>query len=132
MSNSPNNLPMIARWVLSLAALVAICLSIGYYVTTGDGIAHTAGVMLVIISSILIFAASTVVLLDRKQRRWLRVVLDILMYLGVIGTALAAYMLEAHWLLATMAVAFIALIVSDIAGPGDRQISNTKMQEAVQ
>ena len=53
--------------------------------------------------------------------RWLRTVVDVLLVLGIVGTAFAAYMLEADWLVALMAVALIGWLVHIFAGSPRRR-----------
>ncbi len=96
-------------WLLVLSSAVGLGVSIFDYF--GDiGIRGTQGVLLVIVSTALILGASLIIAVA-PMREWTGVILMILIFLGIMGTGLAAYFLEATWLLASMAAALIAWFV---------------------
>ena len=97
--------------ILIVAAAVSLALSIFNYFWTGNGIHGSAGALLVVISSLLmVISAAALVLVDGMSRS-LRGTLVVLILLDILGTSLAAYMLEAGWLIAAMAAALIGWIV---------------------
>ena len=109
-------------WIMAATATVATALSVYNYLTRGTGIDHTSGALLVVVSSALILLAALVLALAPSTPRWVRVVLEILLLLGVLGTALAAYFLEAYALLGLMAVALVGWLVLVLSGPGDARL----------
>jgi hypothetical protein len=114
-------------WLLILSSAAGLGVSIFDYF--GDiGIRGTAGVLLVIVSTALILGASLIIALA-SVREWIGVVLMTLIFLGIVGTGLAAYFLEAKWLLASMAVALIAWFVrAAFATEAERQSRTLRAQ----
>lgn len=123
--NSPTPLKSPARandygaWLLAAAALVGLCLSVFYYLA-GSGIHGTPGTVLVIVSTALLLGASLVMALYRSKGLALRIFLDVATVLDVLGTGLAAYMLDAYPLVALMVIGFIGWLIHMIAGPRNR------------
>jgi hypothetical protein len=109
-------------WIMAVAGAAATALSAYNYLTRGTGIDHTLGALLVIISSALILLASLVIALAPGAPRWLRGVLIVLLLLGVLGTALAAYFLEAWALVGLMALALIGWLVQLGSGRGGARL----------
>jgi hypothetical protein len=102
--------------ILLIAAAAALAIAIFNFFWSGNGIHGTAGAGLVVISSALMAAAVAALVFATRMGRGLRGTLLVLVALDIIGTGLAAYLLEADWLLAAMAVAlvgWIAVLVSD-------------------
>lgn len=103
------------RWLLAAAMAAGLCVAAFNYLSTGNGIDHTAGALLVIVSSVLLLGASLLFGLRWVGARWLAVILDILILLGLIGTAAAAYFLEADLLLVLMILGLCAWLVAVLA-----------------
>lgn len=103
-------------WIMVIASAIGLALSIYNYFTLGNGINHSAGALLVLVSSALILGASVLLALYRSRPGWLRVLLDILLVLGILGTGFAAYFLEAYWLLGLMVIALIGWLVEVFRG----------------
>lgn len=99
-------------WLLSAGGLVGLAVVLYYYLTPHNGIDGTEGALLVVVSSALILIAGLARLIFRRMPRALRVILDILLFFGIIGTGFAAYMLEAYPLLAAMVVSFIGWLIN--------------------
>jgi hypothetical protein len=94
----------IALVALSLLALLD---SVFNYFSRGNGISGTEGALLVVVSTLLMLIAA--ILLARDMvRGWVRVTFEILIVLDFIGTAAAAYFLNAWLLVAVVALAAIA------------------------
>jgi hypothetical protein len=109
-------------WLLVVSLAAGLCLSVFDYFF-GNGIDQTSGVLLVIVSTALMLVASFVLALGRAGAFWFRFI-RIAILLDLIGTGLAAYLLEAHLLLATMVLGLIGWIVHFAAGPREgREIS---------
>jgi predicted ferric reductase len=90
----------IGNWVMVASSGAGLLLSTFNYVSSDNGIHGSVGALLVIISSALILIVSLLMAFGLLQWRWLRMVVDVLLILGIIGTGFAAYMLEADWLAA--------------------------------
>jgi hypothetical protein len=110
-------------WVVAAASAIGLVICIFNFVDPGSGIAGSAGALLVIASSALILAAGLLLAVARSVPGWLRVSLDALLLLGVIGTGFAAYMLEAPLVLGAMAVALIGWFIHIFGGGGARTAS---------
>ena len=96
--------PMVLVTALAVLALLD---SLFNYVWQGNGIHGTEGALLVIISTLLLAIAGWLVA-ARWVHGWLRLILEILIFLDLIGTGVAAYFLNA-WILVALDV--IALLV---------------------
>ena len=101
----------IALVALSLLALLD---SVFNYFSRGNGISGTEGALLVVVSTLLMLIAA--ILLARDMvRGWVRVTFEMLIVLDFIGTAAAAYFLNAWLLLALVALTAIAWLVQIFA-----------------
>lgn len=105
---------MFGGLLLVAGAALALCTALAYYLVPHNGIDHTEGALLVVVSSALILAAAVVARWLAKG--WPATVLHVLIFLGIIGTGLAAYFLEGMVLELLMAVALIGWLL--IVGPG--------------
>jgi hypothetical protein len=95
----------------ALAGLLGVIMSVYDYLTPGTGIDGEQGTILVIISSVLILLAALYEALGSSIAKWLRATLTMLLLLGIVGTGLAAYFLEAQILLVLMAVALVGWLL---------------------
>ncbi len=102
--------------ILLGAAAAGLAISIFNYFWTGNGIHGTGGALLVVISSLLLTAAAAALLFAGNMGPGLRGTLAVLTVLDIVGTGLAAYFLEATWLIAAMAVALIGWILRLVSG----------------
>jgi hypothetical protein len=119
--------------ILLVAAALALAIAIFNDVWSGNGIHGTAGALLVVISSALMFAAAAALVFAGGMGRRLRGTLLALIALDILGTALAAYMLEADWLIAAMGVAAIGWLVRLIFDQPPRPFQgNTLAQRGAQ
>ena len=109
----PGNLkrPSIAMGLLAASGATGCAISLTNYVLPGSGIHGTAGALLVVISTLLMLLAAAALVSARAASPGLRGTLLVLITLDIVGTGLAAYMLEANWLVAAMGVALIGLIL---------------------
>jgi quinoprotein glucose dehydrogenase len=98
-------------WLLPLAALVALGAALFDYFWTGNGIHGTGGVLLVIASSAVLLILAAALVLWRRPPGWLRALLLVLLIIDIAGTGLAAYLLEAWWILGAMAVALFGWLI---------------------
>ena len=97
--------------ILIVAAAASLALSVFNYLWADNGIHGSAGALLVVISSLLMVFAATALLVADEMSRSLRATLVVLILFDILGTGLAAYMLEAYWLIAAMAAALVGSIV---------------------
>lgn len=118
-------------WLMAAASLVGLVLSLFNYLNQGNGIAYSAGAALVLVSSALVFAASLVMVLDHDKPMWLLGFLYVSLFLGLIGTALAAYFLEAYWLMAAMIIGLVGWILRAFVDPSDEAIARQAIRKEV-
>lgn len=103
--------------LLALAGGAGCALSIfNFYASVAIG--HTDGVLVVILTTALMWIAALVIAFAQRAWTWLRALLLVLLVIDVIGTGLAGYFLEAQVLMAFMGVAFIGWLLHVILGPG--------------
>jgi hypothetical protein len=112
----------IAIWLVALLALLAFVDSIFNYFWTGNGIHGTEGALLVVASTFLMGVAA-VLIGNRWVGGWLRTLFEILLVLDFVGTAAAAYLLEAWILLILVVLAFVAWI-AHVVRPARRTTPN--------
>ena len=101
------DMAMTAVTVLSVLALIDAVFN---YFWTGNGIHGTEGALLVVVSTLLMAIAAGLIL-ERWLHGWVRGLFEILLLLDFVGTAAAAYLLEAWILLALVLLALIAWVV---------------------
>lgn len=90
-------------WLIVIASIVGLTVSIINYNAADSGVAGSAGAMLVIVSSALLLFAGF--LLGRDMGGFgVRAVFATLCFFGIVGTAFAGYLLESTTLVAAMAV----------------------------
>jgi hypothetical protein len=109
MSSPSVSRPSFSRWpgVLTLLAVVAFLDSVFEYFWPANGIHGTEGAVLVVISTLLMAIASALIA-ARAAKGWFYILLEILVFLDLWGTGVAAYFLE-NWIL--LVLDFLALIV---------------------
>lgn len=80
------------------------------YFSPGNGIHGTEGALLVMVSTLLLTIAALLIA-SRRIGGWVRGLFEVLIALDLLGTALAAYLLEAWILLALVILAAIAWLL---------------------
>ncbi len=108
-SSSGGAMPPLARyglWLLSAASLIALLDTLYNYFDRSNGIHGTEGALLVVISTALQLIAALLILFGVLRGPW-KVLFEALILLDLIGTATAAYFLEAPILIALTVIAFI-------------------------
>ncbi len=98
-----------AMTLVGLFSFLALVDSLFNYFWTGNGIHGSEGALLVIVATLLMMLAAGLIA-ARWISGWLRGLFEFLILLDFLGTALAAYFLEAWILLALVILAFIAWI----------------------
>lgn len=121
MSGGSGIVNRVGDWVLVVASVAALGVSMFNYLTPGNGIAGSGGALMVVVSSALMSLAALVLTVARVGKRSLRATIDVLLLLGILGTGFAAYMLEADVLLAATALAFVGWVARLVAAP--REVS---------
>ncbi len=106
----PTRLDESGAWLMTASSALGLLVALVDYFWRGD-IAHTAGVLLVIVSSALLLAAA-LLLATRVLRGGLAMTFVILAGLDILGTGFAAWMLEANWLLGLTGVAAVGWIIN--------------------
>ena len=105
--------------LVALSAAVGLAASIYSYIDQASGIDGTEGALLVIISSALIAGAALAIGLT-DMPSVLRLILEVLIVLGILGTMAAAYLLMSWILLGTMVAAIVFDILRPVAGRRQR------------
>ncbi|MGQ4877732.1 hypothetical protein ACOJCM_04060 [Billgrantia sp. LNSP4103-1] len=119
-------------WLLLAISIVSLILAAVATFNEGNGIAYTPGTYLVLVSTAFLLVGSLLLTLARGMPRWLGGLITFLFLLDLLGTGLAAYLLQAEWLLACMGAGLVAWLVHVIADPatGKRSHRMTQRQEA--
>ena len=110
---------------LALTAVVAFGIALFNFFWTGNGIHGTAGALLVVISSALMLLAAGAMVIWPVMPRWLRGLLLVLILLDIVGTGIAAYMLEAYWLVGAVAAALVCFVIHLVANLSPRLATQT-------
>jgi hypothetical protein len=97
-------------WLIVIASILGLAVSVYNYNSADSGIAGTPGAMLVIVSTSLLLVAGFILGRDMGGGG-LRVTLAILCFLGILGTGFASYLLESTALLVAMAFSLIGWLV---------------------
>jgi|GEM_PF-3047890 len=102
----PTDLAMTAVFILAVLGLID---AIFNYFWTGNGIHGSEGAVLVIVSTLLLAIAAA--LIERRWiRGWVRTLFEVLIFLDFLGTAVAAYFLNAWIPLGLIVLGFLAWV----------------------
>lgn len=106
-------------FLLFFATLAALCTALFNYFVPGTGIHMSAGAMLVVCSTgLLLIAVLLVLFLPYRARwRWLLVLLNLGIFLDIIGSGFAGYFLEEPVLMAFLGLALIGWLADLVADP---------------
>ncbi len=118
-------------WLLVAASMFGLASALYYYMAPMTGVAYSPGAALVLVSTALLFAGALVMLLDHDKPLWLLGFLYVAMFLDILGTGLAAYFLDANWLLGAMVAALIGWCIRAFFDPSDEQIANEAIRREV-
>ncbi|MDR3474032.1 MAG: hypothetical protein P4M09_20425 [Devosia sp.] len=100
----------VGLWLLGAATLLGLIDAMFNYFWTGNGIHGTQGALIVAGSTLLQLVAFGLIA-GGVLRGGLKVLFEVLIFLDLLGTGLAAYMLEAWMLLALTVVALIGFLL---------------------
>jgi quinoprotein glucose dehydrogenase len=103
--------PALYAWLLPLAALIGLGAALFDYFYPDNGIHGTGGVLLVIASTAVMLILALALVRWGAAKRWAHGVLLVLLVIDIAGTGLAAYLLEAWWILGAMALALIGWLI---------------------
>lgn len=92
--------------LIAMGSAAGAGISVFNYLDRASGIAGTPGAALVVGSCLAILFAALVILSPFNRLRWLSRTLFALIFLGLLGTAFAAYLLESVWLQTAIAGCF--------------------------
>ena len=118
-------------WLLAAASVVGLGLAAYYDLAPSTGVAHTLGAGIVFLSTALLAVAALVMVLVHHKPVWALGFLYVAMLLDILGTGLAAYFLEAGWLLGAMVVALIGWILRAVYDPSDEEIATDAIRREV-
>ncbi|KAA0010864.1 hypothetical protein F0A17_16800 [Billgrantia pellis] len=132
MASNPRGVAY-GAWLLLAISTISLILAAVATFNEGNGIAHTPGTYLVLVSTALMLIGSLMLTFARGMPRWLGGLIAFLILLDLLGTGLAAYLLQTEWLLGCMGVGLVAWLVHVIADPatGKRDRYMTQRKEAV-
>lgn len=111
MTNKARHGTGIGAWLLVICSLAGLVLATIAAFNDGNGIAHTPGSYLVFFTTALLVGGSLLMAFARTARRWLRGTIALLVLLDLLGTAFAAYLLEAYWLAGLMVAGLVAWLI---------------------
>ena len=97
-------------WLIVIASIAGLAVSVYNYNAADSGIAGTPGAILVIVSTLLLLIAAFVLGRDMSGTA-LRVVLATLALLAILGTGFAGYLLESNTLVVAMAVCLLGWLI---------------------
>jgi hypothetical protein len=97
-------------WLIVIASIVALAVSIYNYNSADSGIAGTPGAMLVTVSSFLLLFAGFLLGRDMGGSGF-RFLLGALCFLGILGTGFAGYLLESTTLAVAMALCMVGWLI---------------------
>jgi len=103
--------PALYAWLLPLAALIGLGAALFDYFYPDNGIHGTGGVLLVIGSTAVMLILALALMRSGGAKRWVHGVLLALLIIDIAGTGLAAYLLEAWWILGAMVIALIGWLI---------------------
>ena len=103
-------------WLMALAALAGLAVSIANYVNRDSGIAGEPGTLLVIASTAILLVAALILARASRLGGFPRGFLVIGCLIDIFGTGFAAFLLESQSLLWLMAAALVGWLLH-VAGP---------------
>jgi hypothetical protein len=108
---------------LAAAAVLGCAVAVWNYLRAGTGVDHTAGALLVAVTTAVLIAVAAAVAVAGRAPRWLRAVLIAICLLDIAGTGLAAWFLHEWALLALMVLAAAAWVLALFAPAAGRRVA---------
>ena len=109
-------------WLIILAALIVMAISLYDYYTPETGLIGTGGVILTAVSALLMLLAGLVVAAVPARPCFLQWFLVSAILLDIIGSSVAGYFLESPVIMAAEALALIGWLVNVIGDAADRSV----------
>ena len=109
-------------WLIILAALIVMAISLYDYYTPETGLIGTGGVILTAVSALLMLLAGLVVAAVPARPCFLQWFLVTAILLDIIGSCVAGYFLESPVIMAAEALALIGWLVNVIGDAADRSV----------
>lgn len=109
-------------WLIILASLIVMAISVYDYYTPETGLIGEGGVILVAVSSLLVFLAALVMALVPNRSGFLQGFLVVSILLAIIGISVAGYFLESPVIMAAQALALIGWLMNVIGDAADRSV----------
>ena len=109
-------------WLIILAALIVMAISVYDYYTPETGLIGTGGVILTAVSALLMLLAGLVVAAVPARPCFLQWFLVSAILLDIIGSSVAGYFLESPVIMAAEALALIGWLVNVIGDAADRSV----------
>lgn len=111
MSTRTSSVSSLGAWIMALAALGGLAVSIANYFNRDSGIAGEPGTILVVVSTAILLIASVILARATHLGAFLRWFLVIGCLIDIFGTGFAAYLLESQALLWLMAAALVGWLL---------------------
>jgi hypothetical protein len=104
-------------WLLLASSVAGLVTAAIAALDEGNGVAYSGGAYLVLVSTALLLLAALALAPYDGKWKWLTVSLTILIFLDLVGTAVAAYFLETPVLLAFMVLGLIGWLIYLLVDP---------------
>jgi hypothetical protein len=109
-------------WLIILAALIVMAISVYDYYTPETGLIGTGGVILTAAAALLMLLAALVVAAVPVRACFLQGFLVVSILLAIIGSSVAGYFLESPVIMAAEALALIGWLMNVIGDAADRSV----------
>jgi hypothetical protein len=116
-------------WLIILASLIAIAISVYDYYTPDTGLVGTGGVILVAGAALLMLLASLVLAMVPTRSCLLQGFLIVSILLDIIGSSVAGYFLESPVIMAAEALALIGWLMNVIGDAADRSVEIDEVED---
>jgi hypothetical protein len=97
--------------LMTISAALGAAVSVYNYLSPDSGIAGTPGAVLVIVSTAILFLFGLTMMVDAVRGAALRILLAVFSLLDIVGTALAAYLLDSQALLILMLIGLLGWLL---------------------
>lgn len=116
-------------WLIILASLIVMAISVYDYYTPETGLIGAGGVILVAVAALLMFLASLTMALKPMRSALLQNFLVISILLDIIGSSVAGYFLESPVIMAAQALALIGWLLNVIGDAADRSVEIDEVED---
>jgi hypothetical protein len=109
-------------WLIILASLITMAITVYDYYTPETGLIGTGGVILVAVAALLMFLAALVMAFVPNRSNFVQAFLVVSILLDIIGSFVAGYFLESPVIMAAQALALIGWLMNVIGDAADRSV----------